>query len=87
VTDDSNLDSNVDWKDVNHAVLLVGWGEVVHKDKTTTKYWIVQNSWRETWGEGGYFYIMRGKDVAAIESLVTAFKPKIPHHGKHQHTS
>jgi hypothetical protein len=31
-----------------HAVLIVGW---------TKDCWIVQNSWGETWGDGGRFYI------------------------------
>jgi len=55
----------------NHAVLLVGYG--VDKD-TKQKYWIVQNSWGEDWGENGFFRIRRGTDECAIESIaVEAF--------------
>jgi len=35
-----------------HAVKIIGWG----KDGET-EYWIVANSWSETWGEKGYFKI------------------------------
>ena len=33
-----------------------------------TKYWIVQNSWGEEWGEKGYFRIKRGDNECDIET-------------------
>ena len=52
----------------NHAVLAVGYGEEV-TNAGIEKYWIVKNSWGESWGENGYVRIRRGTDEIAIESL------------------
>jgi len=56
-----------EWEQVDHAVLLVGYGEEDGK-----KYWLLQNSWGEDWGEKGYFRMLRGQDESGCESIVVA---------------
>lgn len=45
-----------------HAVVIVGYGEQF----SGKKYWIVQNSWGEDWGEKGYFKLARGKGTCRV---------------------
>ncbi len=45
----------------NHAVALIGWGT-----QSGVNYWIAKNSWDKTWGENGYFRIIRDKNMCGI---------------------
>ncbi len=49
-------------KDVDHAVLVVGF---------TPHYWIVKNSWGPEWGLKGYFHLERGKNACGINSYAS----------------
>ncbi|KAH6803178.1 hypothetical protein C2S51_034624 [Perilla frutescens var. frutescens] len=40
---------------LTHVVTIVGYGQT-----SSTKYWIVKNSWGAEWGEGGYIRLLRG---------------------------
>lgn len=46
--------------DIDHAVVLVGYGEEDGK-----KYWLVRNSWSPKWGEKGYIRVLRTDDEEA----------------------
>ncbi|XP_066393819.1 senescence-specific cysteine protease SAG12-like [Miscanthus floridulus] len=62
---------------LNHGVTVVGYGQEV-AGAGGDKYWIIKNSWGESWGDGGY--IRMRKDVAGkLEGLCgIAIRPSFP---------
>jgi cathepsin B len=54
-----------------HAVRMLGWGV-----DNGVKYWLCANSWNTSWGERGYFRIIRGVNECGIERSCWAGIPK-----------
>ncbi|GMI18667.1 hypothetical protein TrLO_g4567 [Triparma laevis f. longispina] len=50
-----------------HAIEIVGYGV-----EDGTPYWKVKNSWNDSWGDAGYFKILRGSNECGIEGTVSA---------------
>jgi C1A family cysteine protease len=58
------VDKHLSWEKVEHSVTLVGYGE-----ENGVKYWIGMNTWGRTFGEEGFFRILRGENECSIESM------------------
>jgi len=50
--------------EINHAVVAVGYG--VDKE-TGLNYWLVRNSWSESWGENGYIRVVREANASEVK--------------------
>jgi C1A family cysteine protease len=58
---------------LDHGVLIVGYGE-----ESDTEYWLVKNSWGETWGEDGYVKIERSDATNDPGICGIAMQPSYP---------
>ena len=58
---------------LNHGVLIVGYGE-----ENGTPYWLVKNSWGTEWGDEGYIKILRTEDTKSSGICGIAMQPSYP---------
>ena len=63
--------------EVDHAVLLVGYGSEADSEAdgersngTSYDYWIIKNSWGEAWGEDGYYRMVKGVNHCGVANFV-----------------
>lgn len=56
---------------IDHGVLIVGFGEEVKKGKTIP-YWIVKNSWGNSYGRKGYYMVYRGDGTCGLNTFATS---------------
>lgn len=63
----TSVKTNVPWVKVDHAVLLIGWGEELDGEDSKTPYWTIQNSWGKEWGEHGNIRLIRGENESGVE--------------------
>jgi len=57
---------------LDHALLIVGWGQERNWIGEMTPYWIVKNSWGADWGDSGYFLIARNYNMCGIANAVSS---------------
>ena len=48
--------------DLNHALLVVGYGRGKNQYGTEMDYWLIKNSWGESWGIQGYLKLVRNSN-------------------------
>ncbi|XP_060802259.1 uncharacterized protein LOC106133063 [Amyelois transitella] len=67
---DEPTDEQCDPEELNHSVLIVGYGVTVTPERNVS-YWIIKNSWGGDFGDKGFYYLVRGRNACGIASDVS----------------
>eukprot|EP00003_Mantamonas_plastica_P004176 TRINITY_DN132_c0_g1_i3.p1 TRINITY_DN132_c0_g1~~TRINITY_DN132_c0_g1_i3.p1 ORF type:complete len:394 (+),score=87.26 TRINITY_DN132_c0_g1_i3:304-1485(+) len=59
-------------KQLDHGILIVGYGTEKNIFGHEKPYWIVKNSWGSGWGKDGYLWIARGKGECGLNTFVSS---------------
>jgi len=59
--------SDCDPQALDHGVAIVGFGK-----EQSQKFWIIRNSWGRSWGEDGYYRIIRGTGACGLNTMVAS---------------
>jgi cathepsin F len=73
----SYSDCSSEFSSLDHCIQLVGY---------TEKYWIVRNSWADSWGVAGYIYLEAGHNTCGVADEVVfphAKEATTKHHQQH----
>lgn len=73
-----NATFSCDPTSLDHAVLLVGYGTQSTPKNGDIPYWLIKNSWADTWGEDGYYRLVRGVDACGISNMAVHSVVKPP---------
>jgi len=56
---------------LDHCVMIVGFEDYTTFFGETVPIWLIRNSWGADWGEDGYIYVERNKDLCGVADEVT----------------
>jgi len=59
---------NCDPTYIDHCITIVGYGV---DSASGLAYWKIKNSWGTSWGEEGYYYLIRGTGACGINKVIT----------------
>lgn len=75
----------------NHAVVVVGWDDNYPKESFLSPpsrdgAWIILNSWGDSWGDGGYFYVSYDeKSIYQLASCIRDAQESIDYDNRYYH--
>jgi len=65
-----------------HAIRIVGWGDQM-QDGQNVPYWLIKNSWNDTWADNGQFRYKRGVNLFGMEDGCVEASPVCGNKDKH----